>query len=81
MVKMDAYEINLNLNQFITSNKNIQRITLPSSKYFEINVLESKDSFKPETWEQLYKLSTETFVEESERLKSNAAGAGLVDND
>jgi hypothetical protein len=81
MVKMDAYEINLNLNQFITSNKNIKRITLPSSKDFEINVLESKDSFKPETWEQLYKLSTETFVEESERLKSNAAGAGLVDND
>jgi hypothetical protein len=29
----------------------------------------------------LYKLSTDTFVEENEKLKSTAAGAGLEDND
>jgi len=80
-VKMDEYEINLNLNQFISSNINIRNKILESCQSFEINVLESKDTFKPETWEQLYKLSTDTFVEESERSKTTAAGAGLVDND
>ena len=29
----------------------------------------------------LYKLSEETFVEESDSLKEGAAGAGLTDND
>ena len=81
MVKMDEYEINLNLNQFISSNMNIQNKILKSCKSFEIHVLENEDSFKPETWEKLYKLSTDTFVEESERSKTTAAGAGLVDND
>ena len=81
MVKMDEYEINLNLNQFISSNMNIQNKILKSCKSFEIHVLENKDAFKPETWERLYKLSTDTFVEESERSKTTAAGAGLVDND
>ena len=32
-------------------------------------------------WKSLYKLSEETFVEESESLKQGAAGAGLTDND
>tara|TARA_X000000368_G_scaffold178463_1_gene140812 strand:+ start:2910 stop:3524 length:615 start_codon:yes stop_codon:yes gene_type:complete len=81
MVKMDKYEINLNLNQFISSNMDIQNKILKSCKSFEIHVLENKDAFKPETWERLYKLSTDTFVEESERSKNTAAGAGLVDND
>ena len=81
MVKMDEHEINLNLNQFISSNMDIQNKILESCKLFEINILESKDAFKPETWERLYKLSTDTFVEESERSKTTAAGAGLVDND
>ena len=81
MVKMDEYEINLNLNQFISSNMDIKNKILKSCKSFEIHVLENKDAFKPETWERLYKLSTDTFVEESERSKTTAAGAGLVDND
>tara|TARA_B100000953_G_C17949330_1_gene399444 strand:- start:324 stop:938 length:615 start_codon:yes stop_codon:yes gene_type:complete len=81
IVKMDDYEILLNLNKFITSNKDIRNIILPSAEIFKINILESKDTFKPDTWNQLYELSTETFVEETERLKSTGAGAGLVDND
>ena len=81
MVKMDEYEITLNLNQFVSSNMDIQNKILKSCKSFEIHVLENEDSFKPETWEKLYKLSTDTFVEESERSKTTAAGAGLVDND
>ena len=32
-------------------------------------------------WNELYKLSEETFVEESDDLKEKAAGAGLTDND
>ena len=32
-------------------------------------------------WKELYKLSENTFVEETESLKKGAAGAGLTDND
>ena len=32
-------------------------------------------------WKELYSLSEDTFVEENESLKKNAAGAGLNDND
>ncbi len=81
IVKIDKYEIKLNLNQFMTTNLDIQNIVLPVCRSLEINVLESKDNFKPEAWEQLYQLSTKTFVEESEKSKTSAAGAGLVDND
>ena len=31
--------------------------------------------------EQLYRLSENTFVEETDSLKEGAAGAGLTDND
>ena len=44
-------------------------------------MIENEDSFSNKVWEELHELSTNTFVEENERLKSNAAGAGLVDND
>ena len=43
--------------------------------------MENSDSFTEEEWSQLYKLSEETFVEESDSLKEGAAGAGLTDND
>ena len=47
-----------------------------------INVfLENIDSFNEKEWNQLYKLSEEIFVEESDSLKDTAAGAGLIDND
>ena len=32
-------------------------------------------------WSELYKLSENTFVEETEELKQKTAGAGLTDND
>ena len=44
-------------------------------------LLENNDSFSEKEWNQLYKLSEETFVEESDSLKNTAAGAGLTDND
>ena len=42
---------------------------------------ENKDSFKEKDWEELYKLSENTFVEENDSLKQSGAGAGLTDND
>ena len=52
-----------------------------SSQTVTIQVIENQDSFSNKVWQELHELSTNTFVEENERLKSNAAGAGLVDND
>ena len=39
------------------------------------------DSFSEQDWKELYKLSEETFVDESDSSKAKAAGAGLTDND
>ena len=47
----------------------------------EVNLLENEDNFTDDEWSNLYKLSEETFVEESDSLKEGAAGAGLTDND
>ena len=46
-----------------------------------IKFLENEDSFSEKEWNQLYKLSEDTFVEESDSLKVAGAGAGLTDND
>ncbi len=46
-----------------------------------MNLLENKDNFTENEWNNLYKLSEDTFVEESDSLKKGAAGAGLTDND
>ena len=43
--------------------------------------LENNNSFSTKEWKELYRLSEETFVEETESLKKGAAGAGLTDND
>jgi hypothetical protein len=40
-----------------------------------------QQQYSNETWEDLYKLSLETFVEETEEKKLSGAGAGLSDND
>ena len=40
-----------------------------------------KHQYSENTWERLYELSLETFVEESEEKKLSGAGAGLTDND
>ena len=46
-----------------------------------MNIIENKDNFSEQEWKSLYKISEETFVEESDSLKQGAAGAGLTDND
>ena len=69
-----------NFNKSVLS-KNIDKKISPLANEINIEFLENKDSFSVQDWKELYKLSEETFVEESESLKSKGAGAGLPDND
>tara|TARA_B100001173_G_scaffold307361_1_gene315776 strand:- start:121 stop:732 length:612 start_codon:yes stop_codon:yes gene_type:complete len=79
-IKLDKNEIILNLNLNIYSN--IANNDFPSfGNHLEISFLENIDSFSDEEWKNLYKLSEDTFVEESDSLKQSGAGAGLTDND
>ncbi len=79
-VKIDEKEMLLNLNVNIYSN--LLNIEFPkNSKNLEINFIENTDNFNENEWKSLYKLSENTFVEETDSLKKGAAGAGLTDND
>ena len=80
-MKIDNHNIIMNLNSYVASDIDLRKKIIESAKIVEINILDNEDSFNPSVWKELYELSTETFVEESERLKANAAGAGLADND
>ena len=79
-VKIDEKKMLLNLNVNISSNFIDQEFPKIANK-IEVNLLENEDSFTDDEWNNLYKLSEETFVEESDSLKEGAAGAGLTDND
>ena len=52
-----------------------------TAKRVSIKILKNKDSFTENEWKELYKLSEETFVEETDSSKKKGAGAGLTDND
>ena len=79
-INLDKKEIILNLNLNIYSN--VSNNDFPSiANRLEISFLENIDNFSEEEWKNLYKLSEDTFVEESESLKQGGAGAGLTDND
>ena len=80
LLKVDEKEFLLNFNQSIYSNYLINSILEKGNK-IKISFLENNNSFNEEEWNELYKLSENTFVEESEELKKKAAGAGLTDND
>ena len=79
-LKLDNNEFLLNFNNNICSNFLNNKI-IKVANFATIRLLENIDSFNEKEWNQLYKLSEETFVEESDNLKSTAAGAGLTDND
>ena len=70
----------LNFNMNILSNLSVKKFPLIAKKV-EVIFLENEDNFTIKEWNNLYKLSKDTFVEESESLKQGAAGAGLTDND
>jgi hypothetical protein len=79
-LKIDDREFLLNFNNNIYSNHKNNEI-IESAKNISLKVLENQDSFEENEWNELYKLSEETFVEENESLKQSGAGAGLTDND
>ena len=79
-LKFDQDEFLLNLNVSISSNS-LNLDNLISTSNVEISFLENKDNFTDLDWKSLYKLSEETFVEETDSSKKGAAGAGLTDND
>ena len=71
LLKLDEKEFLLNFNNNIVEN----------AKTISIKFLNNVDSFDKKEWEELYRLSEDTFVEESNSLKETGAGAGLTDND
>ena len=79
--KFDQNEFLLNLNVNISSNLFNKDYLITMANNIEINIIENKDNFSDQDWNSLYKLSEETFVEETDSLKKGAAGAGLTDND
>ena len=80
LLKIDKNEFLLNFNQSIYSNYFNKEICERAEK-LKIIFIENKDLFTETEWKEIYKLSEDTFVEETEELKQNTAGAGLTDND
>ena len=79
-LKVDDKEFLFNLNQSIYSNY-LKNEILENCNNINISFLENNNSFNENEWKELYKLSEDTFVEETESLKISGAGAGLTDND
>ena len=61
--------------------KDFKNEILVSCNTIDISFIENNNSFNENEWKELYKLSEDTFVEETESSKIGAAGAGLTDND
>jgi hypothetical protein len=80
MLVIDDEKFLLNFNQSIYSNYSVKTI-IERAKKIKINFLENTNSFSENDWEELCKLTENTFVEETEELKQKTAGAGLIDND
>ena len=79
-LKIDDKELLLNFNQSIFSNY-LSKKVIENGNRIKISFIENKDSFTSQDWQELYKLSEKTFVEETDELKIKTAGAGLTDND
>jgi hypothetical protein len=80
LFKFDNNEFLLNYNVNIFSN--YSKKEFPSiAENVEVTFLDNEDTFTDTEWKNLYKLSENTFVEETDSLKQSAAGAGLTDND
>ena len=80
LLKIEKNTFLLNFNVNILSNLSVKKFPVLAKKV-ELTFLENKDHFTEKEWKALYKLSENTFVEETESLKKGAAGAGLTDND
>ena len=79
-LRLDDREFLLNFNNNIYSNF-IKNNIIEVANFVSIQFLNNADSFLEKEWNELYKLSEDTFVEETDSLKQSGAGAGLTDND
>tara|TARA_B110000116_G_scaffold55085_1_gene46524 strand:+ start:624 stop:1229 length:606 start_codon:yes stop_codon:yes gene_type:complete len=80
LIRFDNTSFLTNFNKSILL-KNIDEQICHFTSEIRIEFLENKNSFPEQDWKELYKLSEETFVEETDSLRSKGAGAGLTDND
>ena len=79
-LKIDEKKYLLNFNESIFSN-HLDVDIIEKANKVKIIFVENKNTFSEDDWKELYGLSKETFVDESEELKKSSAGAGLTDND
>ena len=79
-LEIDSIKFLLNYNKSIYCNSLNDGI-MAIGNHISIKFLENIDAFEEKEWKELYKLSENTFVEESDSLKESGAGAGLTDND
>ena len=79
-LKFDENEFLLNFNQSINLNF-LENKIISYSKNIDLVFFENENTFNEIEWQELYKLSEDTFVEETDSLKKTGAGAGLTDND
>ena len=80
-INIDEHVFRFNLDKYMFSDSDVNSLVIEKAKNIKVSTSENDDSFTQEAWDELYALSTDTFVEENEKLKSTAAGAGLEDND
>ena len=80
-INIDEHVFRFNLDKYMFSDSDVNSLVIERAKNIKVTTFENGDSFTQEVWDELYALSTDTFVEENEKLKSTAAGAGLEDND
>ena len=75
-------DINFLLNFNINISSSLFDTKFPLiAKNSEVIFMDNRDNFSDLEWKNLYRLSENTFVKETESLKKGAAGAGLTDND
>jgi len=79
-LKLDDKEFLLNFNNNIYSNF-LKNEIFEMANNISIKFIDNLDLFTEDEWKELYDLSENTFVEESDSLKEGGAGAGLTDND
>ena len=80
LLKFDDREFLLNFNINIYSSF-LKNEIIKEANFVLIKFLENSDTFSEKEWNELYKISEDTFVEESDSSMQKAAGAGLTDND
>ena len=80
-VSIDDINAECNLNTCVLADHKIKSSIIEKANTVTISILENEDNFSSKSWKELYEMSTETFVEETEQSKQTGAGAGLQDND